>query len=278
MNVGYQTGQHVHSHFANTYLVNNGVYKGEIKSEHSGLEVVMPLAQHKECGANMVIRGQVHRLSSMPILIYNSCEPHTERFNNESQEFSALVFPIERVAEVIGCVKVANELVFEGVESSPFVQRDLVQIVFQFLRSNDLDSISMEGVVQGFLTEILYRVPSSFSKRSLIGDRIELTMARHLARYILKNFTDIEFSLSRAEKALGVSKFHLIRTFWTCFGITPHKALLHLRLAEARRILLTSQHTVIEVALLAGFYDLSTFNKAFQRIVKMTPTAYRVRT
>jgi AraC family transcriptional regulator len=72
-----------------------------------------------------------------------------------------------------------------------------------------------------------------------------------------------------------MSKYHFLRVFRRLTGVTPHRYLISARLRRAALGLTSSQRPVIDVALDAGFGDLSTFNKTFRAVFGVTPTQYR---
>lgn len=70
-----------------------------------------------------------------------------------------------------------------------------------------------------------------------------------------------------------VSKYYLIRKFKNCIGMTPHQFCIQNRIRKSQR-LLNEEKTVSEISAEMGFYDQSHFNKAFQRIVGISPSEY----
>jgi AraC-like DNA-binding protein len=72
-----------------------------------------------------------------------------------------------------------------------------------------------------------------------------------------------------------MSKFHFLRTFRRVTGTTPHQYVLGERLKRAAMALRRSQIPVLSVALEAGFEDVSTFNRHFRRVFKVSPTRFR---
>ena len=73
------------------------------------------------------------------------------------------------------------------------------------------------------------------------------------------------------------SPFHYLRTFQQFVGVTPHQFILRARLRAAAVQLLADDAKVIEVALGAGFGDVSNFNAAFRSEFGVSPRAYRAR-
>jgi AraC-like DNA-binding protein len=73
----------------------------------------------------------------------------------------------------------------------------------------------------------------------------------------------------------GQSAFHYLRTFRQLTGITPHQFVLRARLRAAAARLVADDVRVIDVALDAGFGDLSNFNRAFRAEFRATPSEYQ---
>jgi len=72
-----------------------------------------------------------------------------------------------------------------------------------------------------------------------------------------------------------VSEAHFIRTFKQTFGETPHRYLQRRRLERAMALLRETDRPVTEICLEVGFTSLGTFSRTFNRILGMSPTAYR---
>ncbi len=83
------------------------------------------------------------------------------------------------------------------------------------------------------------------------------------------------WALSRLGAEAGLSPFHYLRTFQQVTGVTPHQFVLRARLREAATRLAREQTKVIDIALDAGFGDISNFNHAFLAEFGAAPAAYR---
>src|SRR5262249_41355390 len=73
----------------------------------------------------------------------------------------------------------------------------------------------------------------------------------------------------------GLSRFHFLRTFRSVTGVTPHQWLLRARLRLAAGSLVGSRQPVSEIALTAGFDDLSNFIRSFRSEFGVSPRVYR---
>ena len=64
-----------------------------------------------------------------------------------------------------------------------------------------------------------------------------------------------------------MSPYHFRRTFRAMVDMTPHQFILHTRLLRAAVRLRRTADSISAIAFAAGFSDLSTFNRRFQRIM-----------
>jgi AraC family transcriptional regulator len=84
-------------------------------------------------------------------------------------------------------------------------------------------------------------------------------------------------ALSELASAAGMSRFQFLRVFRSLTGVTPHQFILRTRLRAAAARIADSNAHIIDVALDAGFGDLSNFNHAFRAEFGVTPRVFRGR-
>jgi len=88
---------------------------------------------------------------------------------------------------------------------------------------------------------------------------------------------DQDVSLAALAGQAGLSTFHLHRVFSAAAGETPKQFTLRLRLGRAAAMLLTSDDSVLDIALGCGFQSHEAFCRAFRKRFGMTPSDYRAR-
>jgi AraC-like DNA-binding protein len=88
---------------------------------------------------------------------------------------------------------------------------------------------------------------------------------------------DKDLTLARLAREAGLSPFHYLRTFESLTGVTPHQHVLRTRLRTAATRLATEPAKILDIALDAGFGDVSNFNRAFRTEFGVSPRAYRQR-
>ena len=71
------------------------------------------------------------------------------------------------------------------------------------------------------------------------------------------------------------SLFHAHRTLRAALGETPKHFTLRLRIDRAAAFLISSQATILDIALACGFESHEAFCRAFRRRFRVSPSAYR---
>jgi len=82
-------------------------------------------------------------------------------------------------------------------------------------------------------------------------------------------------TLQELAAGAGVHPVHLIRSFRRFFGATPGEFMRERRLAEAARLLTTTELAIADIALSTGFVDQSHLTHAFRRAHSVPPAAFR---
>jgi AraC-like DNA-binding protein len=82
-------------------------------------------------------------------------------------------------------------------------------------------------------------------------------------------------SLRTMSRIAFVSPYHFNRVFRQITGIPPSQFLYALRLEAAKRLLLTTRLSVIEVCYTVGYNSLGTFTRRFTDLVGLSPTRLR---
>jgi AraC-like DNA-binding protein len=76
-------------------------------------------------------------------------------------------------------------------------------------------------------------------------------------------------------RAAVFSKFHFSRIFHRSTGLTPGHFLTALRIAEAKRLLVTTALPVTEISHRVGYSSIGSFSSRFSQSVGVPPSVYR---
>ena len=113
-------------------------------------------------------------------------------------------------------------------------------------------------------------------KSSKFETRKEIFRRVNMARSFINDNLSKPFNLTLLAKEVGMSKYHLIRSFKFAHGTTPHKFYLNQKLEKARKQILNSQNkSITEIAIAMGYPDLFSFSKQFKQMFGYSPSQLR---
>ena len=94
------------------------------------------------------------------------------------------------------------------------------------------------------------------------------------ARYVAEHYREA-FTMQDMARALGRSPYQISRVYSGTFGENFNQYLNDVRLDEAGERLLTTNDSITDIYLDAGFQSQATFNRVFLERYHMTPREYR---
>lgn len=92
--------------------------------------------------------------------------------------------------------------------------------------------------------------------------------------FIQENYQD-KITLEEIAASALISKRECMRCFQTCIHESPFEYLLAHRIEVAKRLLKTTNLSILEVAMQSGFHDGAYFSKMFKKDCGKTPGKYR---
>ncbi len=93
--------------------------------------------------------------------------------------------------------------------------------------------------------------------------------------YIRQNYQRSDLSLNEVASEVSLSQSHFSAQFKAKTGMSYVKFLTAVRLEEAQKLLLTSDHSVATVSEMVGYPNVTNFYRHFRRQTGKTPGAYR---
>ncbi|MCK9919211.1 AraC family transcriptional regulator [Microbacteriaceae bacterium K1510] len=142
-------------------------------------------------------------------------------------------------------------------------------------RPNEVPALFVDSV---FLA-VLARLMSNHSGRSAPPAKqagLSLQQQRRAIDYLTAHFAE-NIRLADVATACGLSRDYFIRSFRRATGFTPHRWLMHYRVAQAKETLRSSNLSLAEIALRCGFADQSHFTRVFSSSEGISPAAWRKR-
>lgn len=221
---------------------------------------------------NIWVDGKSFSAVGKTVTIYNPHAIQSSTFDSRAgaAEFISLyVEPMTliQIGETTGLLPAASppELK-QGVFSDELLYRSVLDVYAASRSSGDDD---LEVALAELALTVLGRGPGvSDSEQAVLSEkRLQMVIE------FMKSNLAAPISIETLAAVCKVSKFHLIRSFRSRFGIPPAKYHMQLRLIEARRRLREKQH-VQDVAFDLGFYDQSHFINAFRKVLAVSPLRF----
>ena len=129
----------------------------------------------------------------------------------------------------------------------------------------------------GVMLEQAYRVLTAANAPAVHTGHVHFARLQRVLRHIETHLAESMPARSMASLA-GVGESHFRRIFTDATGMPPHRYVLARRLAQARRLLTTSDLPIAVIADQCGFFSQSHLTKCFRSSHATTPAAYRRQT
>jgi AraC-like DNA-binding protein len=99
---------------------------------------------------------------------------------------------------------------------------------------------------------------------------------RRAIEYIHTHYSQ-ELVLSDIAQAAFLSEYHFARLFKKLTGITPNNYLIAVRIEQAKKLLLETDESMLNISLAVGYSSQSHFTKVFRTFTGLTPAKYKER-
>jgi AraC family transcriptional regulator len=190
-------------------------------------------------------------------------------------------------------IQIASQLIEQVAQSAIEVASDRVELLPEFrARSPEIEQVSMMllnelrtgGTAGKLYVESLTNVLAVHLLRNYSALRLGSTSYEgklndcqllQVTDYIREHLAD-EIQLADLAEALQLSQFHFSRLFKQSTGVSPYRYVLQQRIDRAKRLLQTTDLSIMEIALLCGFSSHSHLGKWFRQYTGMTPKVFRV--
>jgi AraC-like DNA-binding protein len=127
----------------------------------------------------------------------------------------------------------------------------------------------MSNYVSGLLTRLLARRDWQKVRDIEHRDIIDAAVA------YIKAYFHRPIDVENMAQQVGLSKYYFIKLFRERLHITPYQYLLVHRINEAKKMLISTERKILEIAFAVGFSDGGHFSRTFRRFTGAAPCEYR---
>ena len=250
--------------------------------EHIEFEIVYIL----NGSIDFYINDQVIRLKSKEVIIINPAVPHAVTFPESTARHLLLQFKLTDIFDMTGVSdfkylsafilgKNKDFSVMNG-ENTEF-KKVLLSIVKEYSEKKTAYEIAVKALLYQMMT-LLFRsdiiTPTDIGSFASVQDLEKIHTA---LRYIEKNY-DKPVSLAELCEISNYEYHYFCRLFRRCTGKTFVQYLNFIRLHVARRLILTTDHSITDIAVQSGYGNFSYFNRMFKAQFGQSPSVYRKNT
>jgi AraC family transcriptional regulator len=122
----------------------------------------------------------------------------------------------------------------------------------------------------------VYDSTPSLDCRAMVRGQLAKWQARRVHAYV-ETHLDARLKVSEIAQSVHLSSSHFSRAFKRTFGMTVHAWVMRRRIETAQGMMLSTPHTLSEIALHCGLSDQSHLTRWFRRVVGQTPGSWRRR-
>lgn len=146
--------------------------------------------------------------------------------------------------------------------------------LFQSLLEAFKQSKGREYAMLGHLYLFLSELSGQGGMQAAPGSNASLYL-NSAVDYINDNYS-YDISVSGLAAYIGIDRTYLYRIFMENLSISPERYLLKVRMTRAAELLKTTGGSVLQIALSAGYKDISHFSGSFKKYFGVSPKEYRI--
>ena len=242
---------------------------------------------HREFEVNLILDGSVEILSqgreyhaeTGDFFVFDPYQPHELR----AREGTVLILSIQISPAFFSDYFPQMESVRFGTEifhraASPRHQqlyRQLLELTCCYCQKAPFYELDCAGNINALFRALLdVSAFTVVSEAERPAQRARQERVRYLAERIEGGFSE-KLLLGDLAKELGVDLYYLSHFFREHFGLSFQEYLAKLRCEKARRELLLTDRSLLDISLSCGFSSPKYFQRAFQKQYGATPREYR---
>jgi AraC family transcriptional regulator len=193
-------------------------------------------------------------------------------------QFALVYFPLDQLVEAADHLRRPGQRhPIPSFHQAQAQDRAIAEVTRAVIRAMEAgaDELYAETVSAWIASHVLINEKSfGLGEDTRRAGEISDARLRRVIDFIAANYGE-QITLDQLATEAGISKFHFARMFREKVGKTPFKFLAETRLSAGRRLLVTTDLRVSEIALACGFGATSHFSAAFTARYGISPAQYR---
>ena len=235
----------------------------EVPHFHSELEMVVCFSGKVNC----FLSGQNFDFGAGDIVLFYPNQVHNYRMI-EDGEFLVIIFYPELIPNMTSYFKSClPERLKININESNELKNVLFSIKDNYIKEVD----NSESMLIGYLNLAMFLMKPLMGSKPIAN--ISMGNFEKICNYCIHNYRN-KITLEILSKELHLSTQRISHIFNQNMRITIPRYVNFLRISEACRLLTKTSDTVAKISENVGFDSLRNFNRAFYKVMQMTPTEF----
>jgi AraC family transcriptional regulator len=169
------------------------------------------------------------------------------------------------------------EIRYESIERDMFIECVANQILREMETETSTGRLLIESLGAALSAHLVHTYSATALRPKHPGSSEKPLDPKRLSRVVAFIDASVErdFSVNDLASVACMSPAHFSRSFKAATGHAPHDYVSRQRLDLAKRLLVTSDRPLVEIAYATGFSSQANFNRAFRKATGTTPSLYR---
>ncbi len=160
----------------------------------------------------------------------------------------------------------------EEIKKSPELAREIDFIMSVLIRESEKNEPFHQEIMELEILHLCCVLARQFSSNVKMNSK-RADFVYDILNYMSQNF-DEKISLTSVAERYNYSSAYLSSLFSAYLGVGFKKHLDQIRVAEAKRMMISTDLSITNIALKCGFDSVRTFNNRFKAITKITPSEF----
>jgi AraC-like DNA-binding protein len=215
-----------------------------------------------------VCEKRKYQVSSSDILFINPGEVHTgNSYQGKHLQYSAFYIDTVFFTKHLATGSCSPPVFTKLVETN----NELASDIKALFRCTRFKESPLE--IEEKKTKVFWELMNYTQSQKQITNHVSNALVQKVKCFIKEQYNQ-QISLASITDYVGLSPYHLVRSFKQSVGMTPFQFLRNYRVERAKHELLRKK-SITEVAIEVGFYDQSHFHKHFKLVTGLTPREFQ---
>ena len=166
---------------------------------------------------------------------------------------------------------------YAAIDRDPFIEYVADQILREMEAETSTGRLLIESLGNALSAHLVHTYSATAVRLKQVNGADKPLDLKRLTRVteFINASVERAFTVNELASVACMSPAHFSRSFKAATGTAPHEYVSRQRLDLAKRLLLTSDRLLIDIAYATGFSSQANFNRAFRKSVGTTPSTYR---